>query len=652
MERCALHFGQNVPVEKKTAAAEDLIGSTVDGRFMIESAVGVGATGLVYRARHTMMNKFVAIKVLRDECAAQPKLIERFRREAQTMISVEHPNIVKALACGVLTDGRMYVVMDYVEGLSLSETLARKKRLSQRTTVELAIAVANALDCAHQKGIVHRDITPSNIMLPSERPAGEAQVLDFGLAKITEDASEHGQTTTGVKGTAQYMSPEQCNQQPVDQRSDIYALGCVMFQCLAGNPPYEAESSFDLMYKHVHESVPALPKQLNIDKKLAGVVNRCLQKDPSSRYASAAVLKEELHRVLDCLPSEPEPQEAESAQTVGATTRAHIGIWAVLSVVLAVFAFGGLMFSQTEAAASFSGLLHGALSPSSDRWRVLSESASAAMRAGRYDAAQFLNEQANAQKGLKPDDSYALRRQHGEILNLRGKHDESQREYLGLWEEMSRSLRHSSNHIISAKDKLDHDRLAMSVFSRIDRSTPLPSQAAVNLHDLACALEGASPDRCYGPYVHSLRLLEASPKPNPQDQLEHLSFIRQKIAQAKLYRLKDAPSAAYKQQEVQEARSLLVQALNDRKLSGHYNEILTLQMNAWLAASAAYLGNPDEAMSYHSASLRFFKKLSDIDRRNLSQQIARCLQPISPTQARLWKDIERQTVKELDEQSH
>jgi beta-lactam-binding protein with PASTA domain/predicted Ser/Thr protein kinase len=262
------------------------------GRYQLEAPLGQGGMAKVFRATDTVLNRQVAVKVLSPQFASDEAFVVRFRREAQSAAGLNHPNIVSVFDTGSQGDVH-FIVMEYVEGRTLRDVIRQEGPLLPERAVEIGAAVAQALDAAHEAGLVHRDVKPGNIMLTRD---GEVKVMDFGIAR-TSTADTLTQTAA-VLGTASYLSPEQAQSQPVDPRSDIYSLGCVLFEMLAGQPPFTGESPVSIAYKHVRET-PQPPSQRNPDvpQSIDAVVMKCLAKNPANRYQTADELRQDLQRL-------------------------------------------------------------------------------------------------------------------------------------------------------------------------------------------------------------------------------------------------------------------------------------------------------------------------------------------------------------------
>src|SRR5688572_17756924 len=230
-----------------------LIGTLVDGRYRIDAQIGEGGMGVVYRALHIALNKTLALKVLRGEMAKDAEVVQRFIQEAQAATSIGHENIIDINDFGRLPDGTVYFVMEYLNGLPLNDLIKRGGSIPVGQAVEIIRQIAGALGTAHQRGIIHRDMKPDNVYIV---PRGETQnfvkVLDFGIAKV--GGASNKLTRTGmVFGTPHYMSPEQAAGQSVDARTDIYALGVIMYEMFTGRVPFDADTFMAVLTKHMFE---------------------------------------------------------------------------------------------------------------------------------------------------------------------------------------------------------------------------------------------------------------------------------------------------------------------------------------------------------------------------------------------------------------
>jgi eukaryotic-like serine/threonine-protein kinase len=234
-------------------------GLKLDDRVELLEAIGQGAMGAVYKATQRGVDRPVAVKVMHITALKDPESVKRFFREAQVISALDHPNIVKVYAVNTSGEGRPYMVMDYIKGVTLYD-LIHQKKLTAESYLDIFTQVCQALEHAHEKDIVHRDIKPRNILL-EETADGKyvVKLVDFGIARLTQPDTVPGQkiTKTGaIIGSPSYMSPEQCTGRAVDSRTDIYSLGCVMYEAATGEVPFKDEDAVGLIGKHVMESAP------------------------------------------------------------------------------------------------------------------------------------------------------------------------------------------------------------------------------------------------------------------------------------------------------------------------------------------------------------------------------------------------------------
>jgi serine/threonine protein kinase len=284
-QRCPDDGGLLCPV----AGQDPLLGARVE-RYQVLDAVGQGSSSNVYLARNVETGQTVAMKVLKCAITTDPASVKRFQQEAQALIALDHQDIPSVYDFGLLPDGRPFIIMEYVYGDTLTEVLAQKGRLDSTSVIQLFLDIADVLDSAHRNGILHRDIKPSNIIIDS---SGNTKVVDFGLAKIVGlESSSTVTRTNAVMGTPAYMSPEQCYGQELDARSDIYSVGCVMYECLTGQQVFPSSNSFKCMHDHVFNAPRAVSEvEPGVQLHLDALVLHCLEKEPSMRVQSMADLK-------------------------------------------------------------------------------------------------------------------------------------------------------------------------------------------------------------------------------------------------------------------------------------------------------------------------------------------------------------------------
>ncbi len=289
-----------------------LIGQIIDDKFRITDILGKGGMSVVYKAHWVVLNKVVAVKTMHAHLASDTNALMRFKQEAQATIALEHPNVVKVYQFGITggEDSKPYIVMDYLEGESLSERIKAHGRVPVKETLQIFSQVCNALEHAHQKGVIHRDLKPSNIMLlHKEGEPPLVKIVDFGIAKILPQEGEaaHRLTQTGdIFGSPMYMSPEQCMGRTVDVRSDVYAIGCVLYETLGGTPPHMGNNVFETFHKHISE-IPASLVIPDLDKNLLNrldtIVFKALEKDPDKRYQTMGAFEKDVNAVLASLDS-------------------------------------------------------------------------------------------------------------------------------------------------------------------------------------------------------------------------------------------------------------------------------------------------------------------------------------------------------------
>ncbi|HEX5289478.1 MAG TPA: Stk1 family PASTA domain-containing Ser/Thr kinase [Streptosporangiaceae bacterium] len=273
------------------------------GRYELDGIVGRGGMAEVFRARDIRLDRIVGVKTLRDDLARDQTFQARFRREAQSAASLNHPSIVAVYDTGEDMVGNTpvpYIVMEFVDGRTLRDLLRDDRRLLPERAAEITDGVLRALDYSHRNGIVHRDIKPGNVMLTR---SGDVKVMDFGIARAVSDAQATMTQTAQVIGTAQYLSPEQARGERVDARSDLYSAGCLLYELLTGRPPFTGDSPVAIAYQHVREA-PVPPSR--IDPELPAwcdaIVLKAMEKDPGDRYQSAGEMRNDIQRALSGAP--------------------------------------------------------------------------------------------------------------------------------------------------------------------------------------------------------------------------------------------------------------------------------------------------------------------------------------------------------------
>jgi serine/threonine protein kinase len=278
---------------------DSLIGTTLAGKYRIDARLNEGGMGTVYRGTHVLMDKTVAVKVLRPSLAADEKIVARFSREARAASRISHPNALSVTDFGEDESGHVFLVMEFLSGKTLKQLIRDEGPLPLARVVDITRQVGDALNAAHSQGVIHRDLKSDNIMLLDTMSSDYAKVLDFGIAKINEPDGPVDTNLTApnlVIGTPQYMSPEQCSQDSeIDARSDIYSLGVILYEMLVGHVPFSGDSPTMVMMKHLQEPVPSVIEERNdVPPSVARVVARAMAKLPGNRYQNVAELVEDL----------------------------------------------------------------------------------------------------------------------------------------------------------------------------------------------------------------------------------------------------------------------------------------------------------------------------------------------------------------------
>jgi serine/threonine protein kinase len=277
-------------LEGTAEVADPRVGQTLDAKYRLDSRLGAGGMGAIYRATHLMLDKPVAVKLIKPELVTSPDLVRRFQREARAAGNLNHPNIAAAYDLGQTSDGTLYIAMELVNGPSLKDVIRTTGPIAVDRAVRIMRQVGSALALAHRHNIIHRDLKPHNIMLATDGRHEVAKLLDFGIAKTFDDASTQLTATGFVLGTPQYMSPEQAAGRPIDGRSDLYSLGIILYEMLIGEVPFNDPSTPAVLVKHLTE-VPAPPSRrrpdVAVSPELEAIALRLLAKDPADRFQSA-----------------------------------------------------------------------------------------------------------------------------------------------------------------------------------------------------------------------------------------------------------------------------------------------------------------------------------------------------------------------------
>src|SRR5207253_6675389 len=271
-------------------------GTLFANRYEVKEVLGTGGMGVVYRAFDRELQEAVAIKTLRPESLAGDGVaLERFKQEIRLARKIAHRNVVRTYDLGEV-NGTYYLTMEYVEGTSLKQLIGVRGQLPLPVTLTIGKQLCRALEVAHAEGVIHRDIKPQNIVV---EPSGFLKVMDFGIARLANPPQGKGLTEAGTAiGTPDYMSPEQISGAELDPRSDLYATGVVLFECLTGRVPFDAETTWALVAKHLEEEPPD-PRNLNaeVPGELATVILKAMAKNPADRYATASEMHDALARI-------------------------------------------------------------------------------------------------------------------------------------------------------------------------------------------------------------------------------------------------------------------------------------------------------------------------------------------------------------------
>lgn len=291
-------------------------GEIIDGKYEILRLIGEGAMGAVYRGRHTLINKDVAIKILHGSVAANDEYRERFRREAEAAAKLSHPNICAATDFGEIADtGEFYMIMELLIGETLAKRIQRSHVLSPLSATRIAIQLLSALQCAANSGVIHRDVKPDNIYLISQGESEDdvVKLIDFGIAHHNDTKDAHLTTLTqagAMYGTPQYISPEQINSHAdIDQRADLYAVGVILYEMLTGAPPFVSNNYIELMHMHLKSPVPHLPQTLAYADAFDAMIQKLMAKDREARYGCAADVITDLNAILVHLSDRPLEQQ-------------------------------------------------------------------------------------------------------------------------------------------------------------------------------------------------------------------------------------------------------------------------------------------------------------------------------------------------------
>lgn len=305
----------------------------IGGQFELYDLLGQGATGSVFKARDLRLERDVAVKILHSFLCSNEDSMLRFQREQVFCGSLQHSGIVKTYSAGVTDDGAPYLVMDLLTGVTLSEVVKHEKITGSRF-FSLFLQIIESLEYLHSKGLVHRDLKPSNVFLCTREGVEHPVLIDFGLSRLVHENSVAAQkvTMTGaLVGTSLYMSPEQCTGGKIDERTDIYSLACMMYECLTSKPPFTGDSSYEVMYKQLNESVSQLEQMKQFTPQLARLITKCLKKNPSERFASMSELKQSFVQCENAFEAKPRCAH-DGVKRAALATSAILAIGAACSI--------------------------------------------------------------------------------------------------------------------------------------------------------------------------------------------------------------------------------------------------------------------------------------------------------------------------------
>jgi eukaryotic-like serine/threonine-protein kinase len=322
----------------------------LSGRYRLDSKLGSGGMSTVYLAMDEVLDRPVAIKLLHREISEEADQLERFRREARAAARLSHPNLVGVIDAGE-DDGRPYIVFEYIQGRTLKRRLQEEGRLPVDEAVAYAIEIGRGLTAAHARKLVHRDVKPQNVLID---PDGRAKVTDFGIARSLE---QKGMTATGrVLGTTDYVSPEQAMGEDVDERSDVYSVGVVLYEMLTGDVPFRAETQVGVAMKHVNEPMPDVQsKRPEVSASVAAVVDRATTKDPRDRYGTVAEMVRDLEQTLEVEAARHGGTSGEATSVLDSVPasrrrlsrrRRISGPWIAMAIVLLALAAAAVIFAD------------------------------------------------------------------------------------------------------------------------------------------------------------------------------------------------------------------------------------------------------------------------------------------------------------------
>ena len=317
-----------------------MVGEVLSDRYELEELVGTGGMSSVYRAHDRLLDRKVALKVLHEQYTDDEEYVERFRREARAVAALSHPNIVTVIDRGE-HGGRQFIVFEYVAGENLKQLINRRGPAPVTTALELGIQMARALSFAHQQGLVHRDVKPQNVLLNGE---GEAKVTDFGIARSLD--VQHGMTQTGtVLGTSDYIAPEQAQGQRVDEQTDVYSLGVVLYELLTNEVPFPGENFVAVAMRHINEEPPSIrDKRPDVSPRLEAAIHRAMAKDAADRFPTMIAFCHELDACLaEAHGTQVAPAVRPKRSRAGGGRRRGISPWPLILLLAALLAIGAVV---------------------------------------------------------------------------------------------------------------------------------------------------------------------------------------------------------------------------------------------------------------------------------------------------------------------
>jgi serine/threonine protein kinase len=330
---------------------DPLLGTTLAGNYEIQEVIGTGGMGVVYKARHALMDRIVAIKMLQAQLISDSMSVKRFQQESQSASRINHPHVITVYDFGISPSGQPFIVMDYLQGISLADIIKQDGQIGVERSIKILSQACDALDHAHKMGVIHRDVKPTNFVLINYDDEKDfVKVVDFGVAKLMNETPDGQRLTQAgeVCGSPVYMSPEQCTGGELDQRSDIYSMGIVIYETLTGKLPILGKTMVDTMSKHISEMPPTFTQarpDLYIPERLEQVVFKALAKDPNDRHQSMDELRIDLENAIprpgrsQVLRSAPNDKKSPGELIQELLQGVSMKVWAV---VLAVVVAGGL----------------------------------------------------------------------------------------------------------------------------------------------------------------------------------------------------------------------------------------------------------------------------------------------------------------------